>query len=298
MDSSVFFGGSAVAAVVAGSIALLAPCCISVMLPAYFASAFQTRRTLVAMTFLFAAGIATVVLPIAMGAAVLRQLFTEQHTALYLVMGGLMLALGTYTLLGGKMRLPMPAAAQAERRDPSASTRSASSRRRELLLCPRPRRRDRNVRPSFLVWARPGAPSRLRLRNAGAALHHVAALGARRLTLDSAFSPRSVRWSLGPVRRTVTGTAIASGVLLVLMGAGTVVVGLTTDGMPASSGRQADVSLWLQGVGNQVTGALGWVPGMGGGALLSCGRRAPGAAGAAPGGARGPRALVAGRAER
>ena len=80
------------------------------------------------------------------------------------------------------------------------------------------------------------------------------------------------------MRRTVTGTAIASGVLLVLMGAGTVVVGLTTDGMPASSGRQADVSLWLQGVGSQVTGALGWVPGMGGGALLSCGRRAPGAA--------------------
>ncbi len=60
------------------------------------------------MTFLFAAGIATVVLPIAMGAAVLRQLFTEEHTALYLVMGGLMLALGAYTLLGGKMKLPMP----------------------------------------------------------------------------------------------------------------------------------------------------------------------------------------------
>src|SRR5713226_2729594 len=61
MGSSIFFGGSVVAAVVAGMIALFAPCCISVMLPAYFASSFQNRRVLVAMTFVFAAGIATVI---------------------------------------------------------------------------------------------------------------------------------------------------------------------------------------------------------------------------------------------
>ena len=66
MDTSIFFGGSVVAAVAAGAIALFAPCCISVMLPAYFASAFQNRRLLVAMTFLVAACIATVVLPIAL----------------------------------------------------------------------------------------------------------------------------------------------------------------------------------------------------------------------------------------
>ena len=48
MTSGVFFGGSLVAATVAGMIALFAPCCISVMLPAYFASSFQNRRRLVA----------------------------------------------------------------------------------------------------------------------------------------------------------------------------------------------------------------------------------------------------------
>ncbi|MBI3961248.1 MAG: cytochrome c biogenesis protein CcdA, partial [Deinococcus sp.] len=41
MNSSLFSGGSALAAFVAGNIALFAPCCISVMLPAYFASSFQ-----------------------------------------------------------------------------------------------------------------------------------------------------------------------------------------------------------------------------------------------------------------
>ncbi|MBW3606313.1 MAG: cytochrome c biogenesis protein CcdA, partial [Actinobacteria bacterium] len=108
MDSSVFLGGSVVAATVAGMIALFAPCCISVMLPAYFAGSFQNRRVLTAMTFVFAAGIATVILPIALGAAALRQLLVNEHTAIYLAGGLLMVSLGIYTLLGGRINLPMP----------------------------------------------------------------------------------------------------------------------------------------------------------------------------------------------
>src|SRR5437879_3928627 len=108
MSSSIFFGGSVLAAIIAGAIALFAPCCISVMLPAYFASSFQNRRLLVAMTFLFAAGIATVILPIAMGASVLRQLLTTQHTVIYVTGGILTLLLGGYVVLGGQLPLPTP----------------------------------------------------------------------------------------------------------------------------------------------------------------------------------------------
>src|SRR6266516_3880630 len=108
MSSSIFFGGSVLAAVIAGAIALFAPCCISIMLPAYFASSFQNRRLLVAMTFLFAAAIATVILPIAMGASALQQLLTTQHSAIYVTGGLLMLALAVYVLLGGEIHLPMP----------------------------------------------------------------------------------------------------------------------------------------------------------------------------------------------
>ncbi len=96
MNSSIFFGGSVLAAVIAGMIALFAPCCISVMLPAYFASSFQNRRLLVAMTFLFAAGIATVILPIALGASVFRQLLATQHTAIYVTGGVLVFGLALY----------------------------------------------------------------------------------------------------------------------------------------------------------------------------------------------------------
>lgn len=46
-DTSIFFGGSIAAATIAGMIALFAPCCVSVMLPAYFAASFQNRRLLI-----------------------------------------------------------------------------------------------------------------------------------------------------------------------------------------------------------------------------------------------------------
>ncbi len=81
------------AALIAGAIALFAPCCISVMLPAYFAGSFQNRPILVAMTFIFAAGIATIVLPIALGALLARQLLIAQHTVIYTGGGFLMLLL-------------------------------------------------------------------------------------------------------------------------------------------------------------------------------------------------------------
>jgi cytochrome c biogenesis protein CcdA len=72
------------------------------MLPAYFASSFQNRRLLVAMTFLFAAGVATVILLIAMGAQALRNVFITEHTPIYVTGGLLMLGFGAYALLGGQ----------------------------------------------------------------------------------------------------------------------------------------------------------------------------------------------------
>src|SRR5713101_846238 len=118
MSSSIFFGGSVLAAIIAGAIALFAPCCISVMLPAYFASSFQNRRALVAMTFVFGAGVATIVLPIAMGAAVFRSLFSAHHTTVYLVGGLLMLTLAAYTLAGGQIRMPTPSRGASRRKGP------------------------------------------------------------------------------------------------------------------------------------------------------------------------------------
>lgn len=106
--TTVLIGGAVLASFLAGMVALFAPCCISVMLPAYFASSFATKRALVAMTFVFAAGLGAIILPIALGAAAIGSFIGANHTIVYLAGGGLMLALGAYVLVGGKLALPMP----------------------------------------------------------------------------------------------------------------------------------------------------------------------------------------------
>lgn len=269
MESSVFFGGSLAAAAVAGSIALFAPCCISVMLPAYFATSFQNRRTLVAMTFLFAAGIGTVVLPIALGAAALRQLITEQHTTVYFVGGLFLVGLAAYLLLGGKMRLPMPGASRGARTGPLgvysvgvfsglASACCAPVLAGVVALS--------GVASSFGFALSLGTAY---VFGMVAPLFVISLLWERFDWRESRlFKPRAFTWRLGPVRRTISGTNLASGLLLAVMGIATVWIGLTGNAMPASVGWQARIASRLQHYGSVVTDALSWVPQWAAGVLL------------------------------
>lgn len=118
--TTVVLGGAVLASFLAGMVALFAPCCISVMLPAYFASSFATKRALVAMTFVFAAGLGLIILPIALGAAALGGLIVSHHLEVYLVMGVLMVGLGLYVLVGGELALPMPGMRPVAGRGPIA----------------------------------------------------------------------------------------------------------------------------------------------------------------------------------
>src|SRR5713226_2428709 len=95
-------GGTLLTSFLAGVVALFAPCCISVMLPAYFATSFRRRRALVSMTVVFAAGVATVILPIAFGASWITSFVLERHTVVYLMGAVFMVALGIATLFGWK----------------------------------------------------------------------------------------------------------------------------------------------------------------------------------------------------
>jgi cytochrome c biogenesis protein CcdA len=99
-------GSSILGGFVGGMLALLAPCCITVLLPAYFAATFRNVGTLLRMTFLFGAGIAVVILPIALGLAALGQMFSRYHTILFLVGGVFLLVLGVMTLRGKGFELP------------------------------------------------------------------------------------------------------------------------------------------------------------------------------------------------
>ncbi|MDP9367637.1 MAG: cytochrome c biogenesis protein CcdA [Chloroflexota bacterium] len=270
MDSGIFFGGSVVAAVVAGTIALFAPCCISVMLPAYFATSFQNRRLLVAMTFLFAAGVATVILPIAMGAAVVRRLITDEHTTIYVTGGLLMLGLATYLLLGGQIHLPMPGRRTGGRTGP-LSVYSLGIFSGVASACCAP------VLAGVIALSGVASSFGLAL-GLGAAyvFGMVAPLFAISLLWERfnwrssrLFRSRSFTWRVGAFQRTLGVTDLASGLLLALMGVAMVWIGLTSDGMPASSGWQVRLSARLQHYGRVITDALAWLPGWASVALLA-----------------------------
>lgn len=83
------------------------------------------------------------------------------------------------------------------------------------------------------------------------------------------FRPRSYTWRIGSLRRTLSGTSLASGLLLAVMGAATVAIALQGKVMPATSDWQADIAVWLQRAGAAVTGALGWIPDWAGAPLVA-----------------------------
>lgn len=102
------FSSSVLAAFLGGVVALLAPCCVSVMLPAYFASSFRSRTHIVAMTLVFALGVGTIILPIGVGAAALSRLIQGHHALVFSIGGTAMMVGGLAMLAGWKFMLPMP----------------------------------------------------------------------------------------------------------------------------------------------------------------------------------------------
>ena len=97
---------SLLASFIAGMVALFAPCCITFLLPAYFANIFKEKKRVVLMTFIYSLGIFTVMLPIVLGAKALSQLFFNLHDQTYVIGGAFLIFVGFSTLLGFK--LPMP----------------------------------------------------------------------------------------------------------------------------------------------------------------------------------------------
>src|SRR6266702_4884339 len=261
MNSSIFFGGSVLAAVIAGAIALFAPCCISVMLPAYFASSFQNRRLLVAMTFLFAAGIATVILPIALGASVIRQLLTTQHTVIYVTGGALLLVLAIYVLLGGQIHLPI-SGRRAGGKTGVLSVYSLGIFSGMASSCCAP------VLAGVIALSSVASSFWLALGLGTAYVFGmVAPLFVTALLWDyydwrasRLFRPRAFTWRLGPFTRTLTATSLASGILLALIGGSMLWVGLAYSSMPPLADWQEQFAVGLQHIVQVITNALAWLP--------------------------------------
>ncbi|MCK9211784.1 MAG: cytochrome c biogenesis CcdA family protein [Candidatus Paceibacterota bacterium] len=99
-------GTSLIAAFVAGVAALFAPCCITVLLPSYLGNIFREKYKIFFMTFVFFLGVATVFLPIGLGASFLAQAFSKYHNIIFTVGGIFLILLGVLMLFGKKFATP------------------------------------------------------------------------------------------------------------------------------------------------------------------------------------------------
>jgi cytochrome c biogenesis protein CcdA len=104
--AEVLIVASLITAFIAGIAALFAPCCITVLLPAYLGSIFRQRRTVLLMTGIFFLGLLAIFLPLGLGFATLGQFFRDSHTIVFTIGGSFMLILGLSILLGIRVSMP------------------------------------------------------------------------------------------------------------------------------------------------------------------------------------------------
>src|SRR5256714_13343452 len=107
----VLFGTALLTSFLGGVVALLAPCCVSVMLPAYFATGFSRRTGIAAATGMFAAGVATLIVPIGLGASAVSAALPSHHLLIFSIGGAAGMGRRGAVLGGGEGRLATAAPA-------------------------------------------------------------------------------------------------------------------------------------------------------------------------------------------
>jgi cytochrome c biogenesis protein CcdA len=90
---------SYLAAFLGGVLSLLSPCS-ALLLPAFFAYAFQSRMRLFTKTAVFYLGLATTLVPLGMGISAVSRLVYGERSTLILVSGIVIISLGLLQLLG------------------------------------------------------------------------------------------------------------------------------------------------------------------------------------------------------
>lgn len=242
-----------------GVVALLAPCCVSVMLPAYFASTFQRRSRIVGMTLVFAAGVGTVILPIALGASALSGLIAGRHALVFSV-GGVAMVLGGLAMVAG-WRFSMPMLGLPARRGGGVgSVYSLGVFSGGASACCAP------VLAGVIALSGAAASFPVALAVGVAYVFGmVAPLSALALLWDRRdwgagwLLTRSVRLRVGPVRRTLPlGSALSAGLLVVM---GVITIGLAARGPAMGSGWQLQVTGWLDHTARTLLNRLAWLPG-------------------------------------
>jgi cytochrome c biogenesis protein CcdA len=257
--------GTVLAAFLGGVVALLAPCCVSVMLPAYFAATFRRRSRVLVMTLVFALGVGTVILPIGLGATALSRLISGQHFAVFAIIGLLMTAGGVAMLLGWKPPIPMPAMRGGGRGAGGVYLLGVFSGAASACCAPV------LAGVATVSGAVASFPAALTV-GVAYVFGMVAPLCALALLWDRRDwgSSRLCTAAARPVRigrLRVPLSAVISGAVLAVLGALTIVIAFTGPNM-GTNGWQAQLTAWLGHVAAVLRNALAWLPGWAGLALV------------------------------
>ena len=262
------FGGTLLTAFLGGMVALIAPCCISVMLPAYLATGFRRRAGLLAATLIFGLGVATVIVPIGLGAAALISLLSSQHAIVYSVAGTAMLIGGSAILLGWKPQLPMPGG-RAPTGNGYGSVYGLGVFSGVATSCCAPVL----IGVSILSGAAASFPGALSVA-VTYVIGMVAPLALIALLWDSRdwgsskwIQGRQITLRVGRVKRSMAIGTAASGFLLIGMAVLAYVQAVLGPGM-GGNGWLLKLTADLQHTASVVTKSLAWVPGWSVGVLL------------------------------
>ena len=98
ITSNLLFGVSLTASFLAGVLALFAPCCITFLFPSYLGTIFKESRKVVFYTFIFALGLAFILIPIALGFRFAIFFLDMYHREVYYFGAAMMIFMGFLTI--------------------------------------------------------------------------------------------------------------------------------------------------------------------------------------------------------
>jgi cytochrome c biogenesis protein CcdA len=241
-------------------VALFAPCCIVVMFPAFLAASVRNHRwRLVPLTFVFAVGVATVLVPVTLGLSLLTESLLRYHTAVYGLGALLLLALAVVSLSGRAWSLPFLRGSPDISRTDSAGVYALGVFSGAASACCAP------VLAGVLTLSAvsPGIAA-----GVGIGLAYVFGmvfplviltllwdrLGPDRVRLGS----RQVSFGMGPVRVATTTAGLAAAAMFLVMAVVLAVVAVT--GSSLAPNFTASLGTGIEGVLTPLLDGLAWIP--------------------------------------
>lgn len=255
-----FVGGSLLAAFVAGSVALFAPCCIVVMFPSFLAASVRNHRwRLVPLAFVFAAGVATVMLPVTLGLSLLTESLLRFHTVVYGVGALLLFGLAVISLGGGTWSLPFMRSSPDISRTDSAGVYALGVFSGAASACCAP------VLAGVLTLSAvsPGLAS-----GVGIGLAYVfgmvfplvvmTLLWDRLRPEQATIGSRQVSFRVGPIRVSTSTAGLSASVMFLVMGVVLAVVAVT--GSSLTPAFTTNLGSRIEGLLTPILDGLSWLP--------------------------------------